>query len=45
MKNLISLNDVFAFGGLALVSYGTYLIFPPAAFIVAGVVLFYLGVK
>lgn len=37
------LRDVFAFGGLGLVAWGTYLMHEPAAFIVTGAVLFWLG--
>lgn len=39
------LRDTLAFGGLGLVGYGVYAIYPPAAFIVIGAVLFVLGVR
>lgn len=49
MKNLlklaasIDLRDVFVFGGLAMVGYGLYLIYPPAAWIGIGGALFWMG--
>lgn len=41
---LPDLRDVVTLAGIGLASYGAWLIFPPAAFVVAGVALFYLGV-
>lgn len=32
--------DIAAVAGLALITYGVWLVFPPAAFIVAGVIIF-----
>ena len=43
IESPIDLRDVIVFGGIALASYGSYLIFRPAAFIVAGVALFVVG--
>lgn len=37
------LKDVFAFGGLAAVAWGLWLVYPPAAFIVTGACLFWMG--
>lgn len=37
------IKDVFAFGGLAAVAWGLWLVFEPAAFIVTGAVLFWMG--
>jgi len=39
----IDLRDVFVFGGLAMVGYGVHCIYPPAAWIVVGTVLFWVG--
>jgi len=39
------LRDLFVFGGIALASYGAWLIYPPAAFITAGLPLFWLGIR
>jgi len=41
----VDIRDRFCFGGLAMVGYGTYAIYPPAGWIVVGAVLFLLGVK
>jgi hypothetical protein len=41
----LELRDVLAFGGLALFGYGVHCIYPPAAWILCGAVLFWLGVK
>lgn len=43
LAGLVDLRDGFAFGGLALVGYGLYAVYPPAAFIVVGAVLFWMG--
>jgi len=40
MKDWVDKTDVFAFSGIALVGYGTYQIYPPAAYIVTGLFLF-----
>ena len=37
------IKDVFAFGGLAAVSWGLWLVYQPAAFIVTGTALFWMG--
>jgi len=42
---LFDLRDVIAFGGLGMVAYGVHLIYQPAAFIVCGAVLFWLGAR
>jgi hypothetical protein len=39
----IDLRDVIVFGGIALASYGSFLVYKPAAFIVAGAALFVVG--
>lgn len=41
----IDLRDGFCFGGLACVAIGLAQVYPPAAWIVVGVALFWLGVK
>lgn len=44
MKALLpDLRDLVVFGGIALASYGAWLIFAPAGFIVGGAALFYVG--
>jgi hypothetical protein len=45
LAGLIDLRDGFTFGGLALVGYGLHAIYPPAAFVVVGAVLFWIGVR
>ena len=52
MKNLVKkiggtvdLRDVFTFGGLGLVGFGVFMIYPPAAYIVVGGVLFLIGIR
>lgn len=44
-SNPFDLRDAFVFGGLAAVGYGLACIHPPAAWIVCGAALFWLGVK
>lgn len=39
------LRDVHAYGGVLLVSYGLHQVHPPLSFIVAGLALFWLGVR
>jgi hypothetical protein len=39
------LRDYFVFGGIASVGYGTYQIYPPAAWIIVGCVFFWIGIK
>jgi len=41
----IDLRDLFVFGGLGCVAYGVAQIHEPAAWIVAGCALFWLGVR
>lgn len=36
---IVDLGDVFGLAGAGLASYGTWLIYPPAAFIFSGVIL------
>jgi hypothetical protein len=45
LAELFDLRDVIAFGGLGMVTYGINLIYPPAAYIVCGSVLFWLGAR
>lgn len=44
-KNPFDLADVFVFTGLGLTAYGASLVYVPAAFIIPGIALFWLGVK
>ena len=39
------LRDAFVFGGLGLAGYGIALVHRPAAFVVVGVALFWLGTR
>jgi hypothetical protein len=41
----VDLRDAFVFGGSAFVFHGLWQIYPPAAWIVAGAALFWLGVR
>lgn len=41
----IDLQDVFAFGGLAMAFAGLHAIYPPAALVVIGAVLFRMGAR
>ena len=41
----VDLRDVFAFGGLSAVAYGVAQIHSPSAWIVAGAVVFLLGIR
>lgn len=43
LANLLDLRDVLAFGGLGMVAYGLWLIYPPASWIGTGAALFWLG--
>ena len=38
-----SLNVIFTFAGVGSVSYGAWLIYPPSAYVVAGIASFYMG--
>jgi len=39
------IRDVLVFGGIVLFSYGASLIYQPSGFVVAGLALFWLGVR
>jgi hypothetical protein len=41
----LELRDLFVFGGLGCVAYGAAQIYPPAAWIVGGATLFWLGIR
>lgn len=41
----LDLNDVHAYGGLAMVWFGLHEIYPAAAWVGCGLVLFWLGVR
>lgn len=45
VRAAVDLQDAFVFGGLACVGYGLYCVYPPAAWIVVGGCLFWLGVR
>ncbi len=45
LTGVIDCRDVVTFGGLALIGYGAQLIFEPAAYIIIGAGLFWLGVR
>lgn len=45
LGNTIDLRDVIAFGGLAVGCYGIAQVYEPAAWIVGGAALFWLGVR
>jgi hypothetical protein len=45
LASLIDLRDAFAFGGLAMIGYGLFSIYPPAAWIVVGGILLWIGVR
>jgi len=45
LAGAIDLRDAFVFGGIALVGYGVHAIYPPAAFIVVGLAVFWIGVR
>lgn len=36
-------RDFLVFGGIGLIGYGFYLVHPPVAFIVCGMMLFWIG--
>lgn len=42
-NNLIDLDDVFVFGGIGLMGYGLYLIYPPVCWITLGVIFMAIG--
>ena len=39
----VELRDVLCFGGLAMLGYGLYLVYPPACWVVIGGVLHLMG--
>lgn len=41
----IDLRDVLVFGGIACAAYGLGLIYPPAAWVFAGLTLAWLGIR
>jgi hypothetical protein len=43
LANLLDMRDTLTFGGLGLLAYGLYQVSPPAAAIVSGALLFWLG--
>lgn len=43
LVGIVELRDVCTFGGLGLVGYGLYAVYPPLAFIVVGAALFWIG--
>jgi hypothetical protein len=43
--SVFDMRDAFVFGGLGLIGYGIAQVYPPAAYIVVGVVLFWLGAR
>lgn len=45
LANLIDIRDAFVFGGIAMLGYGLYQIYPPAAWIAVGGIIFLLGLR
>lgn len=45
ITKLIELRDVFVFGGLGMVGWGLYAVYPPAAWIVVGSAFFWIGAR
>ncbi len=43
--SFIELRDCFIFGGTALIACGAYQIYKPAAYIVSGLIFFWLGIR
>lgn len=41
----IDFRDVFAFGGLVMITIGLWQIYPPLSMVVTGTAMFWLGVK
>lgn len=41
----VDADDLFFFGGLALVSYGGWLAYPPAGYVLGGIGLLYLATR
>lgn len=44
LVGIIGFRDVLILSGMAMLFYGTYIIFVPAAFILIGIILFIAGV-
>lgn len=44
-RGLVGLRDAFVFGGLACLAYGISQVYPPAAWMVVGLVLMLLGLR
>jgi hypothetical protein len=45
LTGIIDLRDAHAYGGVAMCAYGVWQIYPPGAWMLAGLVLFWLGVR
>lgn len=45
LSQAIDMRDVITFGGLGMLGYGLHLVCPPAAWVVVGCLLFWLGVR
>lgn len=45
LRSPVDLRDLMVFGGIGMVGYGISLVHPPAAWVVVGVSLFWLGVR
>lgn len=45
LESPLDIRDLFTFGGLAMVGNGTHMIYPPAAWIVVGAVLYWIGIR
>lgn len=45
LADLFDIRTIVALSGLGMVGYGLSLVYPPAAFIVCGTVLFWLGAR
>jgi len=45
LRTVIALRDLFMFSGLTGMFYGIWQVYPPAAWVVVGAVLFWLAVR
>lgn len=45
ISKTFDLRDAFVFGGTGLIFIGTWQIYPPAAYIVTGALLFWVGIR
>lgn len=45
VKRAVDMTDVFVFSGIGCVGYGLSQIYPPSAWVVVGISLFWLGVR